>query len=475
MPEAALNGPALNDTASNDTAVDAAATPRRRWWFIDPGGSVVGLLLAILSITPSLLPRPALFQGVITAVAFGVGYMLGALVWAGIRALIARRSGQVPRPSPTLRRMLWVGYGVLWLAALVTLSALAVAWQNEVRVLVEMPPLDGAGIAAFLAGFVSVTLVLLAIGKATRRMFWALRRRSGLPVGLIGTATVVVAGLAALAVVVTTAIDSIYLERNGSPDAELIEPASTYRSAGADSAIGWDGLGRHGAAFVAGGPTASEISALIDAPALEPIRVYAGLDSADTMQARADLIVAELERTGGFERAVLVVATTTGSGGLSRKPSTPSNTCTRATPRSSRCSTPTRRAGCRLCLIPMRQSWRPECCLTQLKNAGCNCPQTIGRSSSLMGSASERTGAKPCLPISTTCGHALTARCLSAALAVRRCGRRCSQSGMPGALPGNRCSTAVAKCAGCRGWASSPSTACGSSRVCSTCSTQPTR
>ena len=116
MPEAALNGPALNDTASNDTAVDAAATPRRRWWFIDPGGSVVGLLLAILSITPSLLPRPALFQGVITAVAFGVGYMLGALVWAGIRALIARRSGQVPRPSPTLRRMLWVGYGVLWLA-----------------------------------------------------------------------------------------------------------------------------------------------------------------------------------------------------------------------------------------------------------------------------------------------------------------------------------------------------------------------
>ncbi len=316
MPEAALNGPALNESALNDAAVDAAATPRRRWWFIDPGGSVVGLLLAILSITPSLLPRPALFQGVITAVAFGVGYMLGALVWAGIRALIARRSGQVPRPSPTLRRMLWVGYGVLWLAALVTLSALAVAWQNEVRVLVEMPPLDGAGIAAFLAGFVSVTLVLLAIGKATRRMFWALRRRSGLPVGLIGTATVVVAGLAALAVVVTTAIDSIYLERNGSPDAELIEPASTYRSAGADSAIGWDGLGRHGAAFVAGGPTASEISELIDAPALEPIRVYAGLDSADTMQARADLIVAELERTGAFERAVLVVATTTGSGWL---------------------------------------------------------------------------------------------------------------------------------------------------------------
>ena len=92
MPEAALNGPALNESALNDAAVDAAATPRRRWWFIDPGGSLGGLLLAILSVTPSLLPRPALFQGVITAVAFGIGYMLGALLWAGIRALIRARA-----------------------------------------------------------------------------------------------------------------------------------------------------------------------------------------------------------------------------------------------------------------------------------------------------------------------------------------------------------------------------------------------
>ena len=44
--------------------------------------------------------------------------------------------------------------------------------------------------------------------------------------------------------------------------------------------------------------------------------MYAGLASAPTVQERADLIVAELERTGAFDRAVLVVATTTGSGWL---------------------------------------------------------------------------------------------------------------------------------------------------------------
>ena len=311
MPETVLNSKALDAAALRDTS-----PRRRRWWFVDAGGSVGGLLFAIVSVTPSLLPRPALFQGVITAVAFGVGYMLGALVWAGIRALIRARAGSLPRVRPVLRRTLWIGYAVLWLAALAALSGLALTWQNEVRALVEMPPLGGAGLAAFLAGFVPVVLLLLAIGKGTRRMFHALRRRSGLPVGIIGTATVVIAGLAALAVVVTTAIDSIYLERNGAPDAELVEPASAYRSAGADSAMRWEDLGRHGAAFVAGGPTASEISALIEAPAVEPIRVYAGLESAETMRARAELIVAELERTGAFERAVLVVATTTGSGWL---------------------------------------------------------------------------------------------------------------------------------------------------------------
>jgi uncharacterized membrane protein len=42
------------------------------------------------------------------------------------------------------------------------------------------------------------------------------------------------------------------------------------------------------------------------------------LKSAETPQARAGLHLAELKRTGAFDREVLVVATTTGTGFLDR-------------------------------------------------------------------------------------------------------------------------------------------------------------
>ena len=49
---------------------------------------------------------------------------------------------------------------------------------------------------------------------------------------------------------------------------------------------------------------------------MQPIRIYAGLKSADTLQQRADLVLEDLKRAGAFERDLLVVATTTGTGFL---------------------------------------------------------------------------------------------------------------------------------------------------------------
>ena len=39
------------------------ALRRARWWTLDPIGSIIGLTFAILSVTPSLLPRPTNLQG----------------------------------------------------------------------------------------------------------------------------------------------------------------------------------------------------------------------------------------------------------------------------------------------------------------------------------------------------------------------------------------------------------------------------
>lgn len=308
MADPAASDPAASAFAGEPSAGDPGR--RRRWWHLDPAGSLVGLLLAMLSVTPSLLPRPALFQGAITAVAFAVGYLVGVALWRLVGRFVR------VRPSAPLRRYLAIGYAAAWIVAIAVLSTLALTWQNEVRRVVEMPPLDGVALVPFLAAALPVGVLLLAIGKGIRRLFESLRRTVGSPVAFLGAVTVVVAGIVGLALVVTTAIDQIYLERNGSPDAALVEPGSAYRSAGAQSAIAWEDLGRHGADFVAGGPTASDISMLTGVPADEPIRVYAGIASASSLQERAELVVDELRRTGAFERSVLAVATTTGSGWL---------------------------------------------------------------------------------------------------------------------------------------------------------------
>lgn len=282
----------------------------RRWWQVDPIGSALGLVLAGLSITPSLLPRPALLQGAVAALAFGLGYLVGTSVSVLVRSRVTWR------PSPATLRRWWIGYGLAWLVALAGLSSASLVWQNEVRRSVEMPPLPGSSLLGFLSGFLPLAVLLLAAGKGVRRIFGFLRQRRGRLVGVLGGLASVVIVLGLLVGGGLAAVDSIYAARNGRPDAEAIEPSSAYRSAGAGSAIAWEGVGRHGGNFLAGGPTAAEISEVTGAAAIEPIRVYAGLGSAGTLAERARLAVAELQRTGAFDRDVLMVATTTGSGWL---------------------------------------------------------------------------------------------------------------------------------------------------------------
>jgi uncharacterized membrane protein len=49
-------------------------------------------------------------------------------------------------------------------------------------------------------------------------------------------------------------------------------------------------------------------------PAKQPIRVYASLASADSEQERADLLLAEIDRTGALDRSVFALFSATGSG-----------------------------------------------------------------------------------------------------------------------------------------------------------------
>ncbi len=284
-------------------------TPRR-WWHLDPGGVLVGLVLVGLSLTPSLLPRPAILQGVLAGAAFALGYALGALVTRIVRRRVRSR------PSERARRVFWVGMLALALVVIIIVGLLAVGWQNEVRALVEVDPIDAVAVGAFLIGALLTAALLVAIGRGVSRMTRHLVRLTGPVVGGLVASVVVAAGILLLGMAVVATIDAIYAARNGEPDAAIVEPGSATRSAGPDSAVDWSGLGRHGGTFIAGGPTAAEIEALTGVEAIEPIRVYVGLENAATVAERAALAVDELRRTGAFERELLVVATTTGSGWL---------------------------------------------------------------------------------------------------------------------------------------------------------------
>ncbi|MFF2277619.1 alpha/beta hydrolase [Agromyces sp. NPDC058126] len=283
---------------------------KAHWWRLDPGGALVGLLAAALSMTPSLLPRPALFQGIITALAFLIGYGVGVGAWWLVRRFVRWR------PTPSQRRIGWWVYAGAAVLLAIVLGFASVGWQNEVRRTVELPEIDGFDALVFIVGFVPVVLLGIALARAVRRLGRRLSAGLGRGWGATVTTAIVVGSTVALVSVVMFGLDRLYLANNGPAAPWVTEPMSAFRSAGPDSEVEWDVVGRHGTAFLGGGPTAADIEELTGRPALEPVRVYVGQANAPTVDERAAIAVRELERTGAFDREVLVVATTTGSGWL---------------------------------------------------------------------------------------------------------------------------------------------------------------
>lgn len=280
-------------------------------------GVVLGSVLLVASLSPSLVPRPALLQGVGSGLVFGIGYALGAAV-SVLVALVVRPPAPV-RLRRILRIAVWPVLGFVLVGAAVE----GVAAQDEVRRMVEMEPLDGVDVTSFILGLVVTVAVCLGIGRLVRGG-WRRRVQRLVARGRGRTrAGLVAVGRSALAVVVVVALvggvayvglDRVFEARNGRPDEGLSAPDGTYRSGGTGSAVVLDDLGRNGADFVTGGPTAAEISAVTGTDAVTPVRVYVGVASAPTLEERAAIAVRELERTGAFDRKVLAVATTTGAG-----------------------------------------------------------------------------------------------------------------------------------------------------------------
>jgi len=109
-------------------------------------------------------------------------------------------------------------------------------------------------------------------------------------------------------------MNAAYGQRDTTTAEGVHQPTTSLRSGGPGSLIPWNTLGYQGRNFVGKGPSVSDIGKFTGHAAMEPIRIYAGLASANGAEAQASLAVKDLQRAGGFQRKNLLVVTTTGSG-----------------------------------------------------------------------------------------------------------------------------------------------------------------
>jgi len=305
--------------AEANTVATAATEPGRDWWQrrYTFTGTALGLLFVLLSMTPSLLPRGPMFQGIVSGAAGAIGYGLGVFgVW------LARfmQSRQTSPPAPRWAWPVLVAGGAVALASGVFYFHY---WQDHVRDLMGVPRLQWynylqAAVLSIVVLFAFVEIGQL-IGKLVRFLVRQLDRIAPPRVSFVAVVTVILAISIALlnGIVVRGAMDVLnktFSRVNDELDPNHPAPTTTLRSGGPGSLASWESLGHQGRIFIRGGPTVAQLTAFNNAPAVEPIRAYAGLHSADGIRATAELAARDLEREGGLQRKVIAVATTTGTG-----------------------------------------------------------------------------------------------------------------------------------------------------------------
>ena len=316
----------MNDTDTKaDDAEQAPATeseappPRPDWWLrhYTYFGTAFGLVFIWLSMTPSLLPRGPLFQGLVSGVAGALGYGIGVFgVWL-VRFMRSKET------SPSAPRRAWIALVVVGIIGQTLAIVYFHVWQDDVRDYMGVPrlgfwdhPLTALLSIVFLFAFVEIGQL---IGRLVRFLVRQLERFAPPRV----SAVVVVSLLLILSIALLNgvvvheamrAMNSTFESVNDEKDPDFSPPTSPLLSGGPGSLVSWESLGHQGRVFMSGGPTVDQLSKFNGARAVEPIRAYAGLNSADGIKATAALAARELQRTGGLNRAVVAVATTTGTG-----------------------------------------------------------------------------------------------------------------------------------------------------------------
>ncbi|MGY3474821.1 alpha/beta hydrolase [Bradyrhizobium ottawaense] len=290
---------------------------RRQLLSLSGVGLMLGALFFAAALTPTLIPRSYLTQGVLAGGCFAIGYFAGVL-WRRLWHYL-----ELPEPSARARSIANALAAAACLLVVIVFLWRAAEWQDSIRAVMKMAPVETAHpLKVCVIALVSF-VVLLVLGRlfALLARFLATHTRRVIPRKLANVIGVLAAGLLlwsiASNVLINTAfraLDSSFRELDALHEPERPQPTAADRTGSPASLVKWNELGRTGRRFIASGPNATEISAVSGRPAQDPVRVYVGLAGGATAQARARLALEELKRQRGFDRKILIVVTPTGTG-----------------------------------------------------------------------------------------------------------------------------------------------------------------
>ena len=286
-------------------------------------GVVGALVMYGVSVSPSLLARSWQWHAVASGVLSAVGYIVGLTVQRFYALVVPRLGVEITAPqsvSIAFRAVLLLGF-FLWF-----LRWLLQSYRERKRAN-HLVGMRGETLGEYLLGtFCAFILMLVLLGIA-----WGLQ--------WIGRAIVIVLSqwmhmvfalalsLLILVVIVYALTSKVLLKlginfftrhaqkMNNRTAKGIVQPQVPERSGSPQSRSSWRAVGGQGRVFLGRGPSCADIEAVTGCSAMEPIRVYAGMpEEGQSLQSTADLVVEELHRTGAFDRAVILIATSTGSG-----------------------------------------------------------------------------------------------------------------------------------------------------------------
>ena len=286
-------------------------------------GVIAALAMYAVSVAPSLMARSWAWHAVASGVLVSCGYVAGVVI-QNVGARVIAMTGLTIRASEPVeigfRACVAALFAIWWLYAVIQS-------YRRARVAARLVNMPGETFGEYLLGTAGTTVIawcLIAIVAGMNRVGRMLIGALG---GYMPHPAAVVVGVAILAAIVFFLTSNVILrggigffrhraeQMNMRTARGIFKPFVPERSASPASPVTWESVGGQGRVFLGRGPSRLDIAQVCGGEAVEPIRVYSGMPTGGAgIEQAAATVVAELRRTGAFDRAVILIAASTGSG-----------------------------------------------------------------------------------------------------------------------------------------------------------------